>query len=117
MVLFVFIYNLCISIDNDTFTVKVALTNFFFYFTGPVASGLTNKYGCRAVTIAGAILAAFGLMLSTLSPNVLFLFFSIGICTGNRIHVLELISFFLIQEIYIKCISDVRENDIMTLSE
>lgn len=52
------------------------------YCIGPIASGLTNKYGCRAVTIAGAILAGVGLMLSTLSPNVLFLFFSIGICTG-----------------------------------
>ncbi|XP_015926100.1 monocarboxylate transporter 12 [Parasteatoda tepidariorum] len=53
------------------------------YCIGPIASGLTNKYGCRAVTIAGAILASAGLMLSTISPNVQFLFFSIGLCTGS----------------------------------
>ncbi|GFU45314.1 monocarboxylate transporter 12 [Nephila pilipes] len=52
------------------------------YCIGPIASGLTNKYGCRAVTIAGSILAAAGLMLSTLAPNVLTLFFTIGILTG-----------------------------------
>ncbi|GIY90396.1 monocarboxylate transporter 12 [Caerostris darwini] len=52
------------------------------YCIGPIASGLTNRYGCRAVTIAGSILAAAGLMLSTLAPNVLTLFFTIGILTG-----------------------------------
>ncbi|PRD24076.1 UNVERIFIED_CONTAM: slc16a12 [Trichonephila clavipes] len=52
------------------------------YCIGPIASGLTKRYGCRAVTIAGSILAAAGLMLSTLAPNVLTLFFTIGILTG-----------------------------------
>ncbi|KAF8767570.1 Monocarboxylate transporter 12 like protein [Argiope bruennichi] len=52
------------------------------YCIGPIASGLTNRYGCRAVTIAGSILAAAGLMLSTLAPNVLTLYFTIGILTG-----------------------------------
>lgn len=49
---------------------------------GPVASGLTTKYGCRAVTIAGALLATAGLLLSVPAPNVTYLFFSVGICTG-----------------------------------
>ncbi|XP_054711482.1 monocarboxylate transporter 12-like [Uloborus diversus] len=52
------------------------------YCIGPVASGLTNKYGCRAVTVAGAVLAGTGLAISTLAPDVLFLFFSTGLCTG-----------------------------------
>ncbi|GFQ74861.1 monocarboxylate transporter 14 [Trichonephila clavata] len=49
----------------------------------PLASGLTNRFGCRAVTIAGSILAAFGLVISIFAPNVTFLYFSIGICTGT----------------------------------
>ncbi|XP_064455597.1 monocarboxylate transporter 9-like [Ornithodoros turicata] len=49
---------------------------------GPVASGLTSKYGCRTVTIAGSLLATLGLLLSVPAPNVTYLFFSVGICTG-----------------------------------
>lgn len=49
---------------------------------GPVASGLTNKYGCRAVTIIGSLLAATGLLLSILAPSVAYLYFTIGLCTG-----------------------------------
>ncbi|XP_050042907.1 monocarboxylate transporter 14 [Dermacentor andersoni] len=49
---------------------------------GPVASGLTTKYGCRAVTIAGSLLATVGLVVSVVAPNVTYLFFTIGLCTG-----------------------------------
>ncbi|XP_023233486.1 monocarboxylate transporter 12-like isoform X1 [Centruroides sculpturatus] len=49
---------------------------------GPVASGLTNKYGCRAVTILGSLLATSGLLLSVLAPSVAYLYFTIGLCTG-----------------------------------
>lgn len=49
---------------------------------GPVASGLTTKYGCRAVTIAGSLLATLGLVVSVVAPNVTYLFFTIGLCTG-----------------------------------
>ncbi|KAL4220520.1 Mct1p [Mactra antiquata] len=49
---------------------------------GPVASILTNKYGCRVTTIAGAIIAAAGFVLSIFSPNLHFLYFSFGIMAG-----------------------------------
>lgn len=49
---------------------------------GPVASGLTTKYGCRTVTIAGSLLATAGLVISVPAPNVTYLFFTIGLCTG-----------------------------------
>ncbi|KAI1278106.1 Monocarboxylate transporter 9 [Halotydeus destructor] len=52
------------------------------YGIGPIASGLTNKYGCRAITIAGAILASSGLLASIFAKNVHTLFFTIGICAG-----------------------------------
>uniref|UniRef100_A0A8W8IN66 Monocarboxylate transporter 13 n=1 Tax=Magallana gigas TaxID=29159 RepID=A0A8W8IN66_MAGGI len=49
---------------------------------GPVASALTNRYGCRAVTIAGAIVAAIGFILSLFAPNIYYLFFSFGVLSG-----------------------------------
>lgn len=49
---------------------------------GPLASILTNKYGCRATTIAGAVIAAAGFVLSLFSPNLYFLYFSFGIMSG-----------------------------------
>ena len=60
--------------------IKVTL----FILSGPIASVFTNKYGCRIVTIAGAILAAAGLALSVFATSITYLYFTIGVCTGNR---------------------------------
>ena len=49
---------------------------------GPIASALTIKFGCRIVTIAGAICASLGFFFSAFSPNVYILYFTIGICSG-----------------------------------
>eukprot|EP00092_Neocalanus_flemingeri_P033997 GFUD01036968.1.p1 GENE.GFUD01036968.1~~GFUD01036968.1.p1 ORF type:complete len:612 (-),score=85.76 GFUD01036968.1:1173-3008(-) len=50
--------------------------------SGPIASYFTNRYGCRVVTIAGAILASAGLALSTAANSIVVLYFTIGILTG-----------------------------------
>merc|ERR1719228_1851011 len=50
--------------------------------SGPIASYFTNRYGCRAVTIAGAILAAAGLALSCAAKSIVVLYFTVGILTG-----------------------------------
>lgn len=50
--------------------------------TGPIASSLTNKFGCRAVAVAGSIVACFGLIISIFAPNIYFMYFSFGIITG-----------------------------------
>lgn len=50
--------------------------------SGPISSSLVNKYGCRVVTIAGAILAGFCLIISAFAQNVLTLIFTVGIGTG-----------------------------------
>jgi len=50
--------------------------------SGPIASYFTNRYGCRVVTIAGAILASAGLALSTAANSIIVLYFTIGILTG-----------------------------------
>jgi len=49
---------------------------------GPAASALTNRYGCRPVTIAGAALAAIGLAASALAENIAVLYLTVGLLTG-----------------------------------
>ncbi|XP_055371140.1 monocarboxylate transporter 14 [Condylostylus longicornis] len=50
--------------------------------SGPISSSFVNRYGCRAVTIAGAILASICMIISMFAKNVLTLIFTIGIGTG-----------------------------------
>jgi MFS transporter, MCT family, solute carrier family 16 (monocarboxylic acid transporters), member 9 len=50
--------------------------------SGPVASFLTDRYGCRKVTIVGSILACSGFMLSTLANSIEVLFLTFGILAG-----------------------------------
>lgn len=50
---------------------------------GPIASIFVNKYGCRVVTIMGAVIAATGLMLSMFAKSITFLFLSVGVITGE----------------------------------
>jgi hypothetical protein len=41
-----------------------------------------NKFGCRAVTIAGAVIGAIGIAASALATNVAILYLTIGVLTG-----------------------------------
>ncbi|KAF0756905.1 monocarboxylate transporter 12-B [Aphis craccivora] len=47
----------------------------------PIASIFVNKYGCRVVTIAGAILASICMMASVFANSVIILYLTIGIGT------------------------------------
>lgn len=51
--------------------------------TGPIVSALTNKYGCRVVCVAGAVVGATGFGLSSLSPNLSVLMITYGVIGGN----------------------------------
>ena len=51
--------------------------------TGPLASSLVNKYGCRAVTIAGTLVAAVGLACSVVAPSIEVHYLTVGIITGT----------------------------------
>lgn len=51
--------------------------------SGPLSSYFVNRYGCRAVTIAGSILASACLVVSFYAENVLTLCITIGIGTGT----------------------------------
>ena len=57
----------------------------FFLFSGPVAGILTNKFGYRFVTILGALLEALGVFLTAFTPNLEFLYFSVGILIGKLV--------------------------------
>lgn len=50
--------------------------------SGPVAGMLVNKFGCRSVTITGALLASISLFVSIGAPNVETLYVTIGLGAG-----------------------------------
>lgn len=50
--------------------------------SGPIASFLTDRYGCRKVTIIGSILASIGFFVSSFTDSVEMLFFTFGIFAG-----------------------------------
>lgn len=50
---------------------------------GPIVSALTNKYGCRAVCIAGSIIGCAAFVLSTFSPNIKVLMLTYGVMGGE----------------------------------
>ncbi|KAJ0177490.1 hypothetical protein K1T71_007499 [Dendrolimus kikuchii] len=50
--------------------------------SGPIASFLTDRYGCRRVTIFGSILAAIGFVISAFVENMETLFLTFGIMAG-----------------------------------
>uniref|UniRef100_A0A182P621 Major facilitator superfamily (MFS) profile domain-containing protein n=1 Tax=Anopheles epiroticus TaxID=199890 RepID=A0A182P621_9DIPT len=49
---------------------------------GPVASFLTDRYGCRKVTIIGSILASVGFALSAYATSIEMLYLTFGILSG-----------------------------------
>ncbi|CAF0817327.1 unnamed protein product [Rotaria sordida] len=49
---------------------------------GPIATVLTNMYGCRPVAIAGSCIAAFGFFLARLWTNIWFYYITIGVIGG-----------------------------------
>ena len=48
----------------------------------PFASALCQRFTCRSVTLAGALLCALGISLSSLVPNIQTLFLTFGVMTG-----------------------------------
>ncbi|XP_058455103.1 monocarboxylate transporter 2 isoform X4 [Malaya genurostris] len=89
-------------VDGIAYTFGVFLNDFAKYFgegkgtvawvgsllsgmylsAGPVVSALANKYGCRAVCIAGSIISCVAFALSTLSTNVTMMMLTYGVMGG-----------------------------------
>lgn len=88
--------------DGITFSFGVIFVEFLNYFgegksktawigslfmampllSGPVASFLTDRYGCRRVTIAGSLLATTGFVVSSYANSMEVLIFTFGIVAG-----------------------------------
>ena len=49
---------------------------------GPVASILTDRYGCKAVTIWGAIISCLGFFVSAFANSITVLLITVGVITG-----------------------------------
>lgn len=64
--------------------------------TGPIVSALSNKFGCRIVTIVGAFSSAFFFFLSTFSPNVDVLIFLYGVMGGISLGLMYLPSIVIV---------------------
>ncbi|XP_059089851.1 monocarboxylate transporter 14-like [Tigriopus californicus] len=50
--------------------------------SGPIASALTDRYGCRKMTILGSIMATVGFLLSTLVHRLEMLYLTFGLLAG-----------------------------------
>ncbi|XP_015597797.1 uncharacterized protein LOC107268974 [Cephus cinctus] len=88
--------------DGITFSFGVIFVEFLNYFgegksktawigslfmampllSGPVASFLTDRYGCRRVSIAGSILATAGFVISSFTNSMELLIFTFGVVAG-----------------------------------
>uniref|UniRef100_A0A1B6DMD7 Major facilitator superfamily (MFS) profile domain-containing protein n=1 Tax=Clastoptera arizonana TaxID=38151 RepID=A0A1B6DMD7_9HEMI len=89
-------------VDGITYTFGVFLPEFVQYYgegkgtvawvgsiltgmcfvAGPIVGGLSNKYGCRVVSMAGSLIGCAAFVLSTFSPNVLVLMLTYGLMGG-----------------------------------
>lgn len=92
-------------VDGIAYTFGVFLNEFVTYFgegkgkvawvgsllsgmylsAGPVVSALANRYGCRAVCIAGSIISCVAFILSTFSTSVNMLMLTYGVLGGKII--------------------------------
>lgn len=88
--------------DGITFSFGVMYVEFLAYFgqgksktawigslfmampllSGPIASFLTDRYGCRKVSIVGSLLAAGGFVISAFVNSMEVLFFTFGVLAG-----------------------------------
>ena len=74
-----------------------------YLMAGPIVSALTNKFGCRAVCMAGSCLGTLAFILSTFSKSITMLMITYGIMGGLyelMMNILEFLhSFLLLREI------------------
>lgn len=59
-----------------------SLLSGMYLSVGPVVSALTNKFGCRAVCIAGSLISSVAFILSTFCPTVNWLMLIYGFIGG-----------------------------------
>nr|CDS34258.1 monocarboxylate transporter [Hymenolepis microstoma] len=61
-----------------------------YQIVGPVAAGMVNRFGCRAVGMFGAVLATLSMFISAFMPNIECMIVSYGIFAGAAFGFLHL---------------------------
>lgn len=57
----------------------------WYYLTGPLASGLSNRFTERYVIMTSGVILSLSMILTGLSPSVVFVFLSFGLVGGMYI--------------------------------
>ncbi|VDL70174.1 unnamed protein product [Nippostrongylus brasiliensis] len=68
--------------DNTVCAMIISLLTGLTLGSGPLASAICNKYGCRATTITGAIIASVGCTFSYFATEMWHIVFSVGVIMG-----------------------------------
>uniref|UniRef100_A0A1I8AN64 MFS domain-containing protein n=1 Tax=Steinernema glaseri TaxID=37863 RepID=A0A1I8AN64_9BILA len=68
--------------SNARVSIIVSLLTGLTLGVGPVASAITNKFGCRTTTITGALIATFGCGLSYFATSIEHLMITVGCIMG-----------------------------------
>lgn len=55
----------------------------FCALTGPVAAGMVNRFGCRAVGFGGTLVATVSVFVSAFMPSIELMIVSYGIFAGK----------------------------------
>ena len=56
---------------------------YLFDPAGPFAGALCRRWGSRVCTMVGGVMLSMGLFLTAFSPNLVFIYFSVGIVCGK----------------------------------
>lgn len=70
------------NVSHGAVSVIHALLPAVTFSCGPIASMCTNRFGCRATTILGSLIASSGFVMSYFVKSFYFLYFTIGIVVG-----------------------------------
>ena len=69
----------------------------FMYFTGMVADVLTSKFGRKIVVIAGSVISASGLLISSFMTNIYVMYFTYGVLTGLGYGLMYMVAVVVVQ--------------------
>ncbi|KAG1666342.1 Monocarboxylate transporter 14 [Nymphon striatum] len=69
--------------NKATLSLVGSLLTGMYLLVGPPVGALVNRFGCRTVTIAGALLSAASLIISAFANNIYYLYGSYGILLGT----------------------------------
>lgn len=81
--------------QQQQFNIEYYLDKLIVNYVGPISSSFVDKFGFRAVTIAGAILAAISLVVSSYAQNIFTLIITIGKENLNTSKLLSQLTSFL----------------------